>query len=87
MGKNGGFILGKPADSIKVADVIEAAIGPINVVDCVDHPETCGLADQCECRCVFQTVNQKIKEVLSSYTLAQLVDQRARAPRKKTATA
>jgi Rrf2 family protein len=71
-GRYGGYRLTRPANEITLSRVIEAAIGPINVVDCVDSPEECLRSDMCECRTVYQLINRRITEVLDDYTLADL---------------
>ena len=49
-------------------------MGPICVVDCVDEPEMCPRADDCECRVVYALINLRIREVLEEFTLADLAD-------------
>jgi len=71
-GRYGGYRLSQPASEITLTRVIEAAIGPINVVDCVDSPDDCPRSDMCECRVVYQLINGRIAEVLDDYTLADL---------------
>jgi Rrf2 family protein len=71
-GRYGGYRLTRPVPEITLGQIIEAAIGPINVVDCVDDPTDCPRADLCECRVVYQLINDRIAGVLDEYTLADL---------------
>lgn len=73
-GKGGGYQLSRPANAIRVGEVIEAAIGPINIVDCVQHPETCLKTDICDCRPLYVFLNRRIIHTLNQMTLADLVD-------------
>lgn len=73
-GKGGGYVLAKPAEDIKIGEIIEAAIGPINIVDCVKQPESCLITDICECRVIYTLINDRITEVLNEFSLADLVD-------------
>jgi Rrf2 family iron-sulfur cluster assembly transcriptional regulator len=73
-GKGGGYVLTRSAEAISVGQIVEAAIGPINIVECVRRPETCGKSDPCECRMVYQLINQRISEVLEEISLATLAD-------------
>jgi len=73
-GRSGGYRLAQPPDAITVGEVIEAAIGPICVVDCVDDPEGCPRSEFCECRVVYSLINARIAEVLHSFSLADLLD-------------
>jgi Rrf2 family transcriptional regulator, iron-sulfur cluster assembly transcription factor len=71
-GRGGGYQLARRADDISVAQIIEAAIGPINVVECVRHPEACLKSDGCECRWVYQRINDGIVNLLNGMSLAEL---------------
>ena len=73
-GKGGGYALAQPADQIKIRQIIESAIGPINIVECVRQPEVCLKADDCECRLLYYLINNRITSVLDSLVLADLVN-------------
>jgi Rrf2 family transcriptional regulator, iron-sulfur cluster assembly transcription factor len=78
-GKNGGHLLGRPADQISLGQIVEAAMGPINIVDCVANPDNCLMVETCECRSVYQLINSRIKGVLDSFSLADLAESRVKA--------
>lgn len=71
-GRKGGYYLAKPAEGIKLGQIVEAAIGPINVVECAAQPETCIRSDGCGCRLLYMLLNQRVKEVLDNQSLADL---------------
>ena len=73
-GRHGGYKLSSPAKDITVRQIIEATLGPICVVDCIDEPELCPRAEFCECRVVYEMINLRIGEVLEEYSLADLID-------------
>ena len=75
-GRHGGYRLAKPPREISVAQVIEASLGPICVVECVGHPETCERADDCECRVFYSVINRRLSAMLEEYSLADLLDPR-----------
>lgn len=75
-GRKGGYVLARPAEDITLTEIVEAAIGPINVVDCVSFPENCGIYTECKTRPIWVMINQAVREVLDSYTLAQMADDR-----------
>jgi len=75
-GKEGGYLLAKPAEEIRVGDIIEASIGPINIVDCVDDPESCMKTEWCECRALYVMLNRRIQDAFNSVTLADLAANR-----------
>lgn len=72
-GKGGGYSLTRPADTIKITHIIEAVIGPINVVECVLYPNACIMSGDCKCRAVYCEINKRIAGVLSDLTLEDLV--------------
>ena len=73
-GRHGGYKLARSAGEITIREIIEATIGPICVVDCIDEPEACPRADYCECRIVYAMINLRIGEVLEEFSLADLAD-------------
>ena len=75
-GRSGGYVLARPAGEMTIGEIIEAAIGPINVVDCVAQPHICLKADTCECRLIYMLINKRIKDVLNEYSLADLADRK-----------
>ncbi len=71
-GKSGGYILARKPEEITIRRIFEAALGPINMVDCVMNPESCIKSDYCECRPVYELINSRVTESLSEFTLADL---------------
>ena len=71
-GKTGGYILTRPPEKIRIGQIVEAAIGPINIVECVLKPEMCTRVDYCNCRWIYGRINEKIIEVLNDFSLADL---------------
>lgn len=74
-GAQGGYVLGKGAEEIRVGDVFRALEGPIAPVSCVseEFPDDCGRFESCATRVVWEEVRNKMAEVLDSYTLADLL--------------
>lgn len=73
-GKNGGHLLARPAKSIRLSEIVEAAIGPINIVECVGDPDSCMKAAGCDCRGLYALINRRVRETFASFTLADLAD-------------
>lgn len=73
-GREGGYQLTQGASEITISKIIEAAIGPINVVHCVQQPESCDISNDCECRSVYRLINDRISQVLDEINLAELAD-------------
>jgi len=73
-GRSGGYRLMKPPEQISLLEIFEAIIGPINLVECVDHPRECLRSDFCECRILWELLHLQITNVLADYTLLDLTD-------------
>ena len=73
-GRYGGYRLAKPASEITIGHILEASIGPLCVVDCIDDPVSCPRSEFCECRVVYSIINNRITEVLQEYSLEDLLD-------------
>ena len=68
-GRKGGYWLARPPENISLLEIIQATIGPINLVECVQQPESCIRSEFCECRVLWQLLTHKITEVLAEYSL------------------
>lgn len=73
-GRHGGYRLAGTPEQITVGNIIEATIGPVALVDCLDDPATCAYSRTCVCRKVYSLINQRVTEVMHDYTLADLLD-------------
>jgi Rrf2 family protein len=73
-GRGGGYALARSAEEIKLVDIITAAIGPVAVTDCAVDPNTCISSEYCNCQRVWALINLRINQVLSEYSLADLLD-------------
>lgn len=76
VGRGGGYLLARPANEIHISQIVEAGIGPINIVDCVLEPDTCKKADACECRAMYALLNHRITQVFETLSLAELASQK-----------
>jgi len=73
-GRKGGYILARPAEKIKLTEIVEAVIGPINLAECVLHPDNCPRSPICESRPIWVMLNVQIKNTLDRFTLADIAD-------------
>ena len=71
-GRAGGYLLGRPAKEIRVREIVEAAIGRINIVECVNEPDICVRAGICETRVIWGVMNHRIRTMLDEYSLEDL---------------
>jgi Rrf2 family cysteine metabolism transcriptional repressor len=73
-GRGGGYSLVKPPAAIDVGEIVEAAIGQINIVDCVLEPGACDKSGDCGCRSIYCDINERITDTLNEITLQSLLD-------------
>ena len=74
-GAAGGYGLGRPADEISVADVIQAIEGPIALTACVEGSTShCDVESLCPMRGGWDKVNRAIRNALESVTLADMAE-------------
>jgi Rrf2 family protein len=86
-GRKGGYFMARPPESIRLLEIVEAAIGPINISDCVGAPAICRQAADCESRVIWLLVNRSIVETLAGCTLADLTDRQRLAALVSSASA
>lgn len=75
-GRAGGHTLARPAQDIRVRDIVEAADGSVDLVPCVRNPAACGRSQGCESRVIWGLLASRMRAVLDEFTLADLVDSR-----------
>lgn len=73
-GRNGGYRLAKAAQNTTILEIFESTIGPIQLVECVQDPESCMRSASCSCRILWLLLCRRIKALLASYSLQDLAD-------------
>lgn len=71
-GVGGGFQLGRAADRISLAEIVEAIDGPIALTNCARPDHECSLASICAVRPYWGAVSQAVRDVLANMTLANI---------------
>lgn len=79
-GRNGGLRLGRPADQIRIGDVIRYTEQDMAIVECMGALDGdaagCRLSPGCTLRSALDEALQAFLAVLDDYTLADIVRQR-----------
>ncbi|MFT3989846.1 MAG: Rrf2 family transcriptional regulator [Luteolibacter sp.] len=85
-GKFGGYTLSKPADEIRIGDLVRLMDGRLAPICCASEnayqPCTCPDEDHCGLRMVMIDVRNAIAAILDRYTVAQVVDVTLRKMRR-----
>ena len=82
-GAKGGVSLAKPAEEIKLSEVVELLEGQIAPVECVNNPGACQRSEYCVTRDVWGEMKKAIDGVLQSITLQDLVERQKRRQQSK----
>jgi Rrf2 family protein len=72
-GAHGGYRLAKSPTLISVKDIVQALEGNLSTVECVKNPSVCKRVKSCVTRDVWETLDEKIFDTLSSVTLDDLI--------------
>ena len=71
-GSGGGFMFVRSPETITALEVIEAVEGPVSLTRCLDEDTGCEHAGGCALCGLFAEAQDRVKEVFSSATVAQL---------------
>ena len=71
-GTRGGYMLGRPADAISVAEVIEAIDGPFTVTACSTDKHDCEQFNKCSIRDPLWQIRERIAAALETVTIAEI---------------
>ena len=73
-GRAGGYGLGRPAEDISVAQIIEVVEGPLAVTACIDGThDNCAYEQTCPMNGRWEMVNTVIRRALNEVSLAEMV--------------
>ena len=71
-GPGGGYLLARPAKEIQVDEIIDSVEESLVPVSCMDQKKGCACEDQCVTHNVWHGLGERIRQFLSSITLADL---------------
>ena len=73
-GPNGGYVLAKSPNEIRVSDCFNCLEGPVITSECVGNSSFCHRATDCIARGLWIDVQNTVTELLRSITLQSLID-------------
>lgn len=73
-GLNGGYVLRRPAEDIRLVELLDALEEPFHLTDCTHagNGDPCELLGTCPVSGALGEVDRRIREVLGTVTLAEL---------------
>jgi Rrf2 family protein len=78
-GPRGGYKLARPAETINVLEIIEAAEGPVAVNVCLDDDDACSRQSFCTMTSVWREGQERMLDVFRGTTLSSLATRPAPA--------
>jgi len=72
-GPGGGYMLARPAGEIRVDEIIDSVEESLVPVSCMDAKGRCVCNDVCVSHGVWQGLGERVRQFLSSITLADLI--------------
>lgn len=72
-GAQGGYVLNRTPDKIRVSDVMNVLEGPVEIAECIDGVE-CNRIDYCATRLLWAKIKNSIDEVMESITLQDIAN-------------
>lgn len=72
-GKNGGYMLVKPIETLNVKEVIEAVEGTYNAVDCAGSSKCCQKNKECSMKSGFKMITNQINEYFEKLKVTDIL--------------
>jgi FeS assembly SUF system regulator len=72
-GMKGGYALARPAETISIADIIDALEGPLGFTECYSTPGCCELEPSCTVRSNSQVISRALRRTLEEIRLTDLI--------------
>ncbi len=73
-GAHGGYQLAKAPSQITLKEIVKTLEGEISCVECVNNPSICSRVTKCATRGIWEKLDEKISDELSSITLEDLMN-------------
>lgn len=72
-GRSGGFTLARPAEEIRLGDVLSAAGETLQLNVCVNDPSMCGRSTVCPVHPIWTAASGVLRDFLATQTIAQIL--------------
>ena len=73
-GSKGGYVLARPAEQINVHEIFRCLEGAVATSECTEDVDSCERSADCAAREIWMRVEEAIKGVLGSLSLADVVE-------------
>ena len=79
-GKQGGYLLAKPAKDISLHQIVHAMEGPTTLAHCVNTQGSCEHVDTCRLHRVFHSVTDEIDALMARVSLQDIINNSGLVP-------
>lgn len=73
-GAQGGYLLARKPEDIKVGDILVVLEGPISISDCVIDEDICENSNICVTKVVWEKLKKGIEDVINAINLQDMID-------------
>lgn len=77
-GAQGGYMLARPPEEIKVGDVLRSLEGGLKLVDCLMEEDVCGKSCACPSRVVWKKISDGLNDIVNGISLKDMLDEFSR---------
>lgn len=75
-GMGGGYVLARPAQEVRLDELLGLLEEPFQLAECSGGSEACGLAGSCPVKGAVAEVDRRIRDMLRTVSLAELFRER-----------
>ena len=72
-GRNGGHMLARPPEEIKMGEVLEVLEEGIDIAGCINKPDTCKRSIDCRSRDLWGIATAAMYDKLNSFKLSEMI--------------
>lgn len=72
-GRNGGHMLARPPEEIKMGEVLEVLEEGMDITGCINNPDACKRSVNCKSRDLWEVATNAMYEKLNSLNLSEMI--------------
>jgi Rrf2 family protein len=74
-GSKGGYQIQKDLSQSTFLDLTEVLVGPVTLVNCLNHDDDCSMSGSCNVISPMKRLNDRVKDFYHQITIAELVEE------------
>ena len=73
-GAKGGYRIARYPKNLTLLEILEVMEGPVSIVNCVCHPKSCNVTEECAAREIWCNLNEEIRRSMAKITLQDIIE-------------